>query len=272
MIIFLNGPDDYRRREKATSIVAEFRTQHGAPGLDSFDLEEKEEFSRFRDFTKNQSLFEPNKLAVLKNVFSAAGGESVIRELAAELKLAVKQTNLTVLISEREKPNKGFDFLLKKSTKLLVQKFDYLKGSQWETFVADQAEKQGMKLSKHDIGFLAKVYESDTWRLVTELRKISCLASFLKGPAGAAAGKEIKNLDFEIIPDLWELLKKLKSYGLDNRLAALEKLFSLHEPLPKIFNMLIYQWPEKLVQFAAYDVLVKSGKLEYEEALVGLVL
>ena len=56
------------------------------------------------------------------------------------------------------------------------------------------------------------------------------------------------------------------------RLAALETLLVSGDPPPKIFNILASQWREKTHQMAEYDFAVKSGKLEYDDVLLALVL
>ena len=46
----------------------------------------------------------------------------------------------------------------------------------------------------------------------------------------------------------------------------------MNDPAAKLFNILGSQWKEKTAQMAELDFAVKSGKLEYEEALVDLIL
>ncbi|MBI4085727.1 MAG: hypothetical protein HY433_00560 [Candidatus Liptonbacteria bacterium] len=270
MLIFLCGPDDYRREEKKRSIIAEFRGKRGV-SIDSFDLADKENFLRFQDFIKNQSLFAPDKFAILENAFYAGAEESASKKLAEELKQAAKQSGMTVLLSEK-KPTEGFGFLSKKSAKVDVQKFDYLEGKEWEEFIAAKAGECGVKLGVPALEFLSRAYENDAWRLVTELQKISSLSPVIKNQDQPLGARELEKLGLEIAPNYFSLLQGLKGYQLENRMASLEKLFSMNEPLPKIFNMIIYQWPEKLGRLATYDILVKSGKLDYEEALLDVVL
>jgi hypothetical protein len=46
----------------------------------------------------------------------------------------------------------------------------------------------------------------------------------------------------------------------------------MNEAGPKLFNILASQWKEKTAAMAEFDFAIKSGKLEYEEALVDLVI
>lgn len=220
-------------------------------------------------------MFESGKLAVLKNVF-----EFSEKALAEELKWAAKQPParhspeakpmasgaLTILMSEKNAAGEGLSFLRRKSANIEVHKFDYLGEEEWSRFIAEKAQEYGIKLNSPALKFLADVYQGDTWRLITELQKISSLKR------GVISKDELEKLGLEITPDLREFLRDLRDYQLGERLNSLERIFSLNEPMPKVFNMLVYQWPEKLSQLATYDVLVKSGKLDYEEVILDLAL
>ena len=67
MIIFLYGPDAYRRQEKLKEIVSEYRAKHENPSLQHFDFREEGKFDEFRDFAKSGSLFDNKKMAVVRN-------------------------------------------------------------------------------------------------------------------------------------------------------------------------------------------------------------
>jgi len=271
MIILLYGPDEYRRLQKKNEIIAEFRKKRSGLGIGFFDLGEKESFSGFQDFIKNRSMFETQKLAVLSNVFSAqggsaSGGEFSEKTLSEELKWTTKQAEVTILVSEKNKTSENLNFLGRKLASIKTQEFPYLTGAKWEAFVSEFAKENGAALQPAALKFLAEVYQNDTWGLVTEIQKIAMLLR------KNIELKDLEKLGLEVSPNFFGLLGGLKSYELDKRLAALEKLFLLNEPMPKIFNMIAYQIPDKLPQLAKYDILVKSGKLDYEEVLVDLVI
>lgn len=266
MIIFLHGPDEYRRLQKKKEIIAEFRKKHEGIAVSRFDLADKEEFPKFAEFIGSQSLFDPKKLAVLENVFEVIGGEAVKKELSARLKEAAKNPNTTVLVSEKNKSSEGLTFLAGKSANIKGQDFTYLTGAKWESFISELAKENGITLQPAAVKFLAEAYQNDTWSLVTEIGKISAI------PKKSIGMKELETLDIEINPDYFGLLKNLKNSEMGARLASLEKLFLMNEAMPKVFNMIAYQIPDKMPQLAKYDVLVKSGKLEYEEVLVDLII
>lgn len=261
MIIFLYGPDDYRREAKKREIVAEFRNKQSNLGLGFFDLLEEGGLGRFLDFLANQSIFASKKLAVLSSAF-----EVNPKELAQILKEVSDSKDITVLISEpvRQAQGKNFEFLKKKS--VLSQEFEFLEGRGWESFILEEAKRLEVKITPTALRFLAGVYQNNTWALVTGLEKIGSLGK------EEIDVKDLGDLGVEQAPNFWSLILSFRSRNLPDRLRALEKIFGTNEPPAKIFNILAYQLPDRLQDLANYDLTVKSGKMEYEEALLNLAI
>jgi len=260
MIIFLYGPDDYRRSEKKRSIVAEFAKKRSEIGLGVFDLEEKTALENLGEFLKTQSIFETAKLAVLENAF-----ELEAPKLAKALKPFVEEKNITILVAEKDKPLKALAFLLDKP--VLAQKFEQLMGAEWAAFIQAEAKKNDVKLTPAAAQFLGAIYEGNTWGLITEIEK---LRGFKNG--GMIDRKDLDIFDFEVAPNYWGLINGLKNYDIKNRLYAFEMMLAANDPPAKIFNILASQWQEKTPHMAEYDLAVKSGKVDYEEALVDLLI
>ena len=155
MIIFLYGPDDYRRSEKKRALIAEFSKKRSEIGLGVFDLEEKTALENLGEFLKTQSIFETAKLAVLENAF-----ELDAPKLAKLLKPFVEEKNITILIAEKDKPVKALAFLLEKQT--ISQKFETLAGAELVAWIGAEAKKNGVKLTAAAAQFLASVYAGNT--------------------------------------------------------------------------------------------------------------
>lgn len=266
MIIFLYGPDDYRRTQKKKDIIAEFEKKRSELGLGFFDLEEKDALDALGGFLRNQPMFDSMRLAVIENAF-----EIEPAKLAAILAPVVVEKSVQVLIALREKPVKALAFLLEKP--VLSQKFEAFGDVEFVRFLTEEGRKRGIALAPAAAQFLAAVYAGQTWAAITELEK---LASF-KTPATAGVPvaidrRDLDAFDLEAAPNYWALLNGMKSLDIRNRLSALEKLFSINDPAAKVFNIVSAQAGEKIPRMAEYDLAVKSGKLEYEEALVDFVL
>lgn len=102
--------------------------------------------------------------------------------------------------------------------------------------------------------------------MVTELEKISLLG---KSEVGE---RELEYLELETRPAFWNLVRGLRGFSMGERLGALHALLVSGEPAAKIFHMLAYERKEHLSRFAAHDVRVKSGKMDYEETLLDLAI
>ena len=258
MVIFLYGPDDYRRIQKKREFIAEFSKKRSAQGVGVFDLASPDSFAEFEVFLANQPLFESAKLAVAENAFAADPSR-----LAKAVAPYLEHGTTTVLISEPDKPVKALAFLLKKPA--LFQEFKKLPGELFERFAGSLAERNGLSLDAPAARYLAEVFAGDSWGLATEIEK---LASF----APKIAKRDLDAFDLEVAPAYWPLLMGVRNAELRKRLSALETLFMIGDPAPKIFNILAAQWRERTRDMAEYDVAVKSGKLEYDDALLALVL
>lgn len=271
MLILLSGPDGYRRLQKKRELVAQFLKKHSATGLQEFDFDEggsaAEALANFAEFTHSQSLFDPVRLAVASNPFAA--GE----KLTALLKPLLASKELTVILETSEKRIlKAFSFLTKEPA--LHQEFEYLSGAPWKAYIKQYAKSLGLKLDDAALSFLAQVYVGNTWGMITELQMLSSLRTTSSKllEEDVITQKDLEQFQLEAAPDFWKLINAVKVSDPGRRLAALELVFLQNEAPAKVFNILAALWKERVAQSAEYDFKVKTGKLEYEEALLDLVI
>lgn len=206
----------------------------------------EEEFGRFDDFVKNQSLFDDFKLAI---IFGIAASEN--KNFLELFKSHLNSKNTILLISVDKKLPKEFSFLLEKS--VVSQSFEELSGLQLENFIKKEAEKRGMKLSPDVLRKLIIANGSDLWGVINDLDKLELGGKLEDGP---------------VEPEFFSLINRAKR----GDITALEILLSKQEPA-MIFNIIASQaGPDLKEKMANYDVAIKSGKLEYEEALLDAIL
>jgi hypothetical protein len=249
MIIYLYGPDSYRRQEKLKEIVEKFEAKHSTLTIDHFRLSQEGEFDRLRRFVESQSLFEKAKLAVVHEA------EESGKEAAEFLKSVLESKTVTVVVSAEEKLPKEFNFLEKKA--FATHEFEKLTGSELLTFLKKEAEKRKLKISGETIQVLMGLYPGDTWGLVTELEKMTLGGEVREGVSR---------------PPFFPLVQTIKAGLLPRRLSALAYALEYEEPAA-VFNVVAsLSGPELKIKMADYDVAIKSGKLEYPEALLDLVL
>ena len=265
MIVFLYGPDDWRREQRKKFYIKEFEKKYSGLSVEYFDLTGEAALENLEVFLRSQSLFEKKKLAVLESV-----GEADDKKLAGILKPIADDPATIAIISENKKPAGALKFAANLKKPSTAEAFDHLEGAERTAFIKKEAKNRDVRLSPEAVNFLAEVYAKNSWGLVAELEKLVNLRS--SQDLKLIARAELEALGLETVPNYWMMVNSAKSQNLKTRLWALEKLLSQKDPPAKIFNILASLWREKIPQMAEYDFMVKSGKLEYEEALLDVVL
>jgi len=277
MIIYLYGPDSYRRQIELNRIIEEYKQKYSNLSYNYFDLENPEEFSRLEEFGGQLLIFDNQKLAVLKNIFNIE-----LEKIKKFLNTYLNDKSFTLLISEEDVPPPALNFLVEKA--FLIKSFEYLKGDKWRFFIQKEAQKRNISITQKALNFLAEAFEGDTWGLINELDKIGLIKTQINADSSVDKHRYLIDVsDLEKIgdyryeaPNIFEYINAISKGGsLSKRIVALEKLFLAQEEPVKIFNIFasLKFLPVRLIQkLADYDVMVKLGKLDYEEVLLDLVL
>lgn len=257
MIIFLYGPDSYRRLERKNFYAEQFFKKYGLPPQPA-DLNEAGGWALFEETAKGQSLFAPRKLILLEGLASADP-----KKLKPILELFLDNKLSNLVISESKKPVKALEMLLKKP--VLAEEFETLKDSAWLSFLRAEAKKFGAALDAAALTYLASAYKGDSWSAVTELKKISNLGR-------TCMAKDLEEMGVAREADYWALVNGLRAPRIGGRLTALQAIMSMQEPAAKVFNILASLWSQRARDFAEYDKAIKFGRMDYEEALTDLAL
>ena len=268
MIIFLYGPNSYSRHKKMREIIddrAAAKAKLSNMLVDRFDFGNENEYSRFEDFISLRSMFSSKKIGILENVFPAYAKTSSGKEVKKKfLDISEDKDTLLIIISDT-KPPASFSFLLEKNQdkSLISQNFpDIKKGEELINFIQKEALSRGLNLSEDEIFLMQEIFGSDIWAIATELDKLALM--------------EKRELPRRANADYFKTLNSFKNgKSVRDRILSLETLLSDRGDEPaKIFNMIGfgYSTKELIDKLADYDVIIKSGKLDYEEALLDLAL
>lgn len=261
MITILSGPDSYRRKKHSQSIVTEFTAAYPQAPLLRLDGIEPDAGERFMEFVRSTSLFEPRKLVVLEPLFTDG-----TKALGEALKRTAEDKLCSVLISIDTAPASPFTFLKKEGKGIATEQFPKLSGEKLSAWLAGEAKVHGITLSPAAAQLLQDAYGTDTWSIATELQKLASRSE------RKVSEDDLAVLGVETAPDFISGIRGLTAPSAGERLVALERLLASGEPAQKIFSMLAYWWPARLGMLAAYDRGVKSGKLDYEEALTDIAV
>lgn len=264
MLILLSGPDSYRRAQKLRGIEDEFIKKHPEAVLAriAFGEEPKEQFVKLKEFTAHQTLFDTKKLGVVTGLCAEAIARTA--ECKKLLQSLIENADVTLLLNEEKTPGKEYAFL--KVPAVRTQEFEYLNDAEWGVFAKKEARAREMEFDEPALSHMREKFLRDLWGFMQELEKLSLLGARRIDLAVCAKVGLTREADF------MGLLRTIIFGTLPLKLKALEELYAKKEDGAKIFNIVAYQKKDALPQFAEYDVAVKSGKLEYEEALLDWIL
>lgn len=245
MLIYLYGTDSYRRQRELKKLLDRYVEKKGVV-MERFPIETGEHVVRLNNFLQGQSLFGDYKVAV-----AYPSGEFPKKEFKAILHAyADSQKTILIVVTENKLP-KEYGILFKKPE--LVSACDAMDEVQMKAFIAREAAARNVQISAGTAATLCVAHGSNTWGVVTELEKLSL------------GGTMEQNHTSETF---FNLLMRLPRKDI----VALEWMLAANNPAA-VFNVLAGYVGEQLKnKMADYDAAIKSGKLDYEEALTDLVI
>lgn len=268
MILYLYGPDSYRQQKNLETIIKTYREKYSVFSIDHFNFETIADFSQLKDFCSQTSLFDSKKMAIAKNFLTAT--KDIAGDIKDFLKQHIESKNSIIILVEAAEPAKTFEFLLESASK--VYKFPNLSEMKMQSFIKKESNERKIDIAPDAIKLLAKIFSENTWGVVTELEKLELLK-----PKKQITAKSLeKLLVYFAKPNLFDFIDAVsKNKTLGQKIPMLENLFLNKEESAKIFNILASRpfIDFKLMKnLADCDVLIKSGKLDYELALLDITL
>lgn len=260
MIFYLYGPDTYRRNQVLRETLRNnYEKKHSGLTVREFSFDIEEALENLKTFLTSNSLFDTTKLAILTEP-----EEAKPKALANLLNEYADDKNKTIVVVSDKKLTKEFNFLLEKSLPasggpIKAQEFASLDRPHMLSFLKKEAERIGFTTATAEtLNTLVDVYADDTWSAITELE-------------GIAHGKKFEAP--QMVPDFFPLIQGVKGGGVVSRqLGALHHLLEHHDGA-MVFNMIASMSDASTkMQMADYDVAIKSGKMDYPEALLDLIL
>lgn len=258
MIFFVYGKDDFRRGRRKRDIFKEILKKYPKINYSIFDGEDESAPTKAREFLSAQGLFFEKRVALVDGAENCDG-----KKLGKEILGFAENKDIALVIEYDGKPTKDFSQFLKAPVKF--EEFNELSGTELTKYISTIARDLNVKLEPSATPKLVRAYGSNLWGIFTELQKISALKTTVKA-------QDIEALGFENVSEYWPTLNALRSSTLAVRLWALETLFLQGEPAVKTFSILAGSRGVNPKTFADYDLLIKSGKLDFEEVIIDSVL
>jgi DNA polymerase III delta subunit len=267
MIIFLYGPDIYRREVKVRELLKVNREKRKDADIGIFDLEEeKETWKEVKDFLSQPSMFSETKTAVIYE-----SGVADNKEWRGLLKKEIDSKEHILIISDTNAPKKNFSFLLDPSVK--STEYAELDRRSLSVFLKKEAEMRSLSFSRdawEDFVEHIETFQLKSAAGVQELKKFELFFG----------EKEITKEKLHLIiqttqkEDAFFAAKKIIfEKDIKKRIAILERAFLNNVDPAHLFNTIAFLARGKEIeQLANLDVKIKSGKAEYEDVLLEFVL
>lgn len=266
MVTYLYGPDSLRRNVKLAELLRCLEEGRVSERMDADVEENPDAWRSVKDFCRQQSIFGGSKIAIVRE-----GGSLADKEWIRFLKEEIEDLSVNLFVLDRGKPLKALNFLLGKPSS--SYEFEELAGRNLSLFVVEEAKKRRFAFSPDALsfflGYLSGKKEGRSWIAVSEIEK----AGFL-GNTVVSLEDVNKISSFPDFDEVWALSRKIiGSERWVEKIVFLERLFLEGADSGHVFNSLALQAGGKeIARLAAYDISVKSGKLDFPEALLDFVL
>lgn len=263
MIIFLYGPDSYRRGGKAREIVARYRAKYSASGAGRFDADDESGeagtgVSGARDFLAALSLFDAKRLAVIASSKYGVFGKDDI----AWLRGLRDTEDCVVVLSCAGAPTKAFSFLLEPPA--VSQEFARLHGGDFTRMIMALGAERGMRLSGDECARLDALHAGDVAAIATELDMLSLIPAGEQKAVLQGYGREAF--------DFFGMMRNVGNNVPEQKVPIIFRM-GLHEDAGKIFNILsAFVSGEKKRLMADHDIAIKTGLLDYDLALTDFAI
>lgn len=183
MIIFFYGPDTYRSRQKVNELKDKFTNEIDKNSQSLVVLNgSSANLKEIGEKINTGSLFVKKRMVIIENIFENKS-DKLLGDLADFLKK--KETEQTEtgdiiifkddLLEEKKLKKERLKLLSFLKEQKYVQEFKNLSGSALKDFITDLAKKNNRQIESVAIEELIKRTNSDLWRIVSELNKLSML-------------------------------------------------------------------------------------------------
>lgn len=183
MIIFFYGPDTYRSRQKVNELKDKFTNEIDKNSQSLVVLNgATTNLKEIGEKINTGSLFVKKRMVVIENIFENKS-DKLLGDLADFLKKKEKEQtedgDIIIfkddLLEEKKLKKERLKLLSFLKEQKYVQEFKNLSGVALKDFITDLAKKSNRQIESAAIEELVKRTDSDLWRIVSELNKISML-------------------------------------------------------------------------------------------------
>jgi len=256
MVFFFYGEDDFRLKQKISSVVASYRQKHRSGfNFGYFDLAQEEDWEKLKNFLDSFSMFAEKKLAVVSGLFEAQKGikEKLLDYFISSDIIKTEDSFLVVGQKLERPPEKKIQEYVLKDNKDLFKKltaknikaeeFNFLVGIKLENWIKKEVISRGGEINVQAIKQLAVFVGSDLWRASNEIDK---LISYRLGQEILPADIE-KLVGAKIENDIFKTVDALAARNGALAFKLLHRHLAEGESEIYLLSMLVYQFRNLLL-------------------------
>ena len=239
MIYFIYGEDSYRAKRKLEEIISGYKEIHKS-GLSLIYINDsKKDFKDFYSNLKITSMFAEKKLIILKNVF----GDAKFQEDFLEDIKNLEEIKDIIVVYEDCSPDQRTKFFKSLQKHAKCQEFNYLQPAALRKWVAQEFEKNRVKINPDALDLMLNFVGSDLWAMTNEINKLS----------NYRAGAVVKKEDVELLVkpnienDIFKTIDALVSKDKKLALSLLHKHLDDGEFPLYLLSMISYQFRNLLI-------------------------
>lgn len=248
MIIFLYGPDAYRRQENKQNIIKEYRKKYSSGmNIFDFDLSDVNNLDKLLDTIISSSFFNEHKLVNLSNSFSKKTVADELGKLIGAHNIT-SAPDITLLFTESSsekdliaKSDILFGLITDRNN--IVKVFKPLAGAELAQWIKEEFKLRNCSINLNGLNRLIDAVGNDSWALTNEIEKLAAYAS--------ERGIDVADIDL-LVDRAQELniFDLIDAVGSRNQKKAFELLYrelkTGRDPY-YILTMIIYQFRNLLI-------------------------
>jgi len=240
MIYFIFGQDSFRSKMKLEEIILGYKKVHKSGlNLIYIDVVKNKKFEDFYNNLKITSMFAEKKLVILKNVFSDL---KFCEEFLDNIKNLENSKDI-IVIYENCCPDQRTKFFKALQKNVKCQEFECLSPIQLSKWVAQEFEKNKVKINPDALVLLIEYVRNDLWQMTNEINKLS----------NYRRGSLVKKEDVELLVkpnienDIFKTIDALASRNKKLALSLLHKHLDNGDNVLYLLSMITYQFRNLLV-------------------------
>lgn len=249
MIHFIYGQDEDRARERINKLISDYEKKHSASGVQKsvWDVSGNWDAKELNYFLQSPSLFNENKLFILKGVFLIKASD--LLTILKDSKLADEKDVLGLVVSSCNKEaclkkDKDLWFFLNQKPNN-VEEFALLQNNSLNKWVQNKISDYNLKISSSAVRKLIFYCDNNSQRISQELDKLVCYEA---QKAGLITEDDIEKMvakhenisSFSIVDAVSERHKGRAIY-------LLHKFSAGGEDFNLLFGALVYQFKNLMI-------------------------